>query len=943
MADPKWIECLDPLMPEVVTFLPAMIREGVLLDKLLSKRLLTAGQYEEFFTAQSISQENLARKLVFILRKRPSPSFNLFMSVLEEVDGGKDLLSCFTKQRFNQDFAAVHSASANSLQGDCSDKKSNLEYSDQSTIKRPEIGEPKQLLKDSFAVHSASADCLQENCSDRKSKHEHTDQSTIESPEIGKQKQFLKDSAASALPLSSKEALCGKKERLPDLDNLSSATRTKQTALLERKYLHIQVDETIRDMFESYKSEFNDILQVFMKQFTVPPVILPCEVSFLKLTPARKPHESPLVPVIKIPERKCLIRLLLPFTDAEGFKEEEPSLRRKIYGLTGIQVDAIEIVAGSCYVNLTMSGKEFIRFVCGLNNPENVSYLVEFDASIKLRIGDHPWVSLSLFLLRCPSLHFHSVAKALRSCTRNSTELVVRKMRKYLPHAGVDAVYHHVESLSNRLTNLSNRLVNKPLWTPIHEKQTQRIVSDFRWIKENTDLFSFQLKQFWLPAIFNLEVAYGLLRNIRNSVRDNGMDFEINKMKLTLIFLFRFLIKKSPVLATLRSELQEFISVMDPEATAKRLFDTGHISEVEFDWLLKFAMSTEKKSRAMVTKMLWQRSFENVPNVLRTKNEQGQIALEKLSELIRNKEKMAWKKKQNEAKEVDGLLRQLAGKEEAAKSVRGNDVTENDEIGGQDWTWRRMEKRFPVRCRPYRRVAELNGIIHAAWYEKVYLLTGEEWKKKDVGFWIESFFECNGKGYLVKGGQWKEKCKAIFEWKNEKEVNLNLTKRIPVEYQLRGRSSLGSNGKIYFVGGEKMSKRVDSFDITEERWIKLKEMGEGREWCTLATIDNKLFVGGGEWMNKVECYIIKEDRWIDIKPTTNCDCEFSSWNGKLVATGGTELSSLVEMYDDVSGEWVRFPEMNEGRRSHGTCVMNDNKLVVLGGYGALNSLEYLKM
>ena len=41
---------------------------------------------------------------------------------------------------------------------------------------------------------------------------------------------------------------------------------------------------------------------------------------------------------------------------------------------------------------------------------------------------------------------------------------------------------------------------------------------------------------------------------------------------------------------------------------------------------------------------------------------------------------MAWKKKQNEAKEVDGLLRQLAGKEEAAKSVRGNDVTENDEV-----------------------------------------------------------------------------------------------------------------------------------------------------------------------------------------------------------------------------------------------------------------------
>ena len=121
---------------------------------------------------------------------------------------------------------------------------------------------------------------------------------------------------------------------------------------------------------------------------------------------------------------------------------------------------------------------------------------------------------------------------------------------------------------------------------------------------------------------------------------------------------------------------------------------------------------------------------------------------------------------------------------------------------------------------------------------------------------------------------------------------------------------------------------------------------KNEQWdCSLAVIDDKMFVGGGGWAgNSVECLSMEKQEWIDIKQTTEGGCQLSSWNGKLVATGGWDGSNYVEMYDELSGSWLPLPSMNQGRWDHGACTTKDNELIVVGGdWGARNSVECLKM
>ena len=248
-------------------------------------------------------------------------------------------------------------------------------------------------------------------------------------------------------------------------------------------------------------------------------------------------------------------------------------------------------------------------------------------------------------------------------------------------------------------------------------------------------------------------------------------------------------------------------------------------------------------------------------------------------------------------------------------------------------------------CYPFGCVAEINGMIHVGWLDRMFQLKEGAWKgeKHDLGFLIGSVFECEGKGYVMEGGGlFQGKCKRIYEWKSETR-DLELLTEIPHEYQLDDRSAIGHNGNIYLVGGRR-SDRVDCFDINKGEWEPIKKMKNGRSWCSLAVIDDKMFVGGGFGAgNSVECFLMKEQKWIDINPTTKEFCQLSSLNGKLVATGGRWKSNCVELYDELSGDWLPLPSMNEGRRLNGACETKDNQLVVVGGVGAKNSLECLKL
>ena len=246
---------------------------------------------------------------------------------------------------------------------------------------------------------------------------------------------------------------------------------------------------------------------------------------------------------------------------------------------------------------------------------------------------------------------------------------------------------------------------------------------------------------------------------------------------------------------------------------------------------------------------------------------------------------------------------------------------------------------------PYGCVAEINGMMHVGFGDRMFQFKKGVWEDHHLGFPIGSVFECESKGYVMHGGGIAGQCKKIYEWKSE-TTDLGLLPEIPHENQLNYRSAIGHNGHIYLVGGSCDEGRVDCFDINKREWKPIKKMKCPRVWCSLAVIDDKMFVGGGggeEAGNSVECFLAKEEKWIDIKPTTNRKCQLSSWNKKLIATGGDVKRHIVELYDESSGNWLPLPSMNMGRVLHGACTTSDNTLVVVGGFDAWNTVECLKL
>ena len=260
--------------------------------------------------------------------------------------------------------------------------------------------------------------------------------------------------------------------------------------------------------------------------------------------------------------------------------------------------------------------------------------------------------------------------------------------------------------------------------------------------------------------------------------------------------------------------------------------------------------------------------------------------------------------------------------------------------------WETNIPNMPIGCLPIGRVAEINGMLHVGWGDRMFQFKKGAWEGEEDHLpgikRIRSVFECEGKGYFMNVND-INRCSSIYKWKSETR-NLELLTKIPDECQLKWRSAIGHNGNIYLVGGDWWSDRVDCCDINKGEWEPIKKMKNKRYSCSLAVINDKMFVGGGKGAgNSVECFSMEKQEFIDITPTTKEECQLSSWNGKLVATGGRGESNCVEMYDELSGDWLPLPSMNQERHLHGACTTKDNQLIVVGGRGALNSVECLKM
>ena len=96
MGDPRWRERLNPVQDKAVVHLAGLLG-GVLLDRLLARELLTENQYNNLIHVLGRElEENAARHLLKILRRRPDPSFSQFCEILLEIEAGQFLYQCLT-------------------------------------------------------------------------------------------------------------------------------------------------------------------------------------------------------------------------------------------------------------------------------------------------------------------------------------------------------------------------------------------------------------------------------------------------------------------------------------------------------------------------------------------------------------------------------------------------------------------------------------------------------------------------------------------------------------------------------------------------------------------------------------------------------------------------------------------------------------------------------
>jgi len=84
-------------------------------------------------------------------------------------------------------------------------------------------------------------------------------------------------------------------------------------------------------------------------------------------------------------------------------------------------------------------------------------------------------------------------------------------------------------------------------------------------------------------------------------------------------------------------------------------------------------------------------------------------------------------------------------------------------------------------------------------------------------------------------------------------------------------------------------------------------------------------------------------KWNQIPSPKRRQSRIIGFNGKVIATGGWDWVNDVEVFDDTSGFWLPLPSMKEGRALHGVCTTRNNQIVVVGGYGALKSVEILSL
>ena len=107
----------------------------------------------------------------------------------------------------------------------------------------------------------------------------------------------------------------------------------------------------------------------------------------------------------------CDLRIFLPKTDPEHFKEQQEALFGQLSSL--LDYTNIEILSGSCSVTVTLRGINFVRFICDLQDARCLLPFIELDKDVEIQFGSGSLCSVKLSCLLKQTLMTSSVIHAL--------------------------------------------------------------------------------------------------------------------------------------------------------------------------------------------------------------------------------------------------------------------------------------------------------------------------------------------------------------------------------------------------------------------------------------------------------------------------------------------------------------------------------------------------
>ena len=190
---------------------------------------------------------------------------------------------------------------------------------------------------------------------------------------------------------------------------------------------------------------------------------------------------------------------------------------------------------------------------------------------------------------------------------------------------------------------------------------------------------------------------------------------------------------------------------------------------------------------------------------------------------------------------------------------------------------------------------------------------------------------------------------------------------LPSPLTLNNFAVASDNDHFYLVGGKDDSDQSSSFvplntvlqyDIRTCQLVKRAEMARYRSLPSCIVVGKRLFIGGGDRgddLNIVDAISLDDFGCLPIADTSTYHCTLCCSDGKLVTTGGlsgpnlsgSDPSAQACVLDMTTNKWLSLPSMHKKRFHHGSCTLDDGRIMVVGGNGdyesiQLSSVEILK-